>query len=150
MDSSIAPDASRSFAAATPAPGRASRPADGKGRRRRAPCLLIVVAAALSTGCTSFRPVPVNAIVPEVDLGDIVRVTDRHGSRREFQVISVGADSLGGVDVTIPTEDIVFVERKQVDPARSFGMGVVGVVGGVVTVLAVTMTAALVVLIAAA
>lgn len=133
MDSSIVPVA---------------RPA-GEPRRRRLPILLLLV-VALTSGCTSFRPIPVDAIVDEVALGDIVRVTVKDGSRREFQVVSVGADSLGGVDVTIPTQDIVFVEHKRVDVARSFGAGLAGVVGGAVALFALAMTTALVVVIAAA
>ncbi len=112
-------------------------------KRTLTTCLVVLV--CLFTACTTMRPIAADAnedsIRREIKPGDTVRVVTKDGPVHSFQIIVVGATSLGGNAVKmwrgapdpvgsridVPYSDIAELDVKRTSGLKTTGLAAVGV-----------------------
>jgi hypothetical protein len=97
-----------------------------------------LVLGVLSSGCTTFRSVPVPAPGPPgpaaaVQVGDEVHARLRNGEQLAFTVTAIEPDTLVGKDVRVKFQDMGSLQVKRFAPVRTGG----AVIGGAATILLV-------------
>lgn len=99
--------------------------------------ILAAISLIATSACTSMRavPVPAGPMQPfAVEVGDRVRVTEKNGEQKEFDVTALEADALRGANVRVSYCDIELLEVRRIDKGKTAGL--IAAIVGVVLVIA--------------
>ncbi len=110
--------------------------------------LVVWVTLSLLAACTTLRPVSAGppdlqrgpAASRPLEAGDRVVVFTRDGRRHEFDVTSVSTELVAGGRESIPTDQIVSIQRRESSAAKTLVLVGTTIIG--VTILAVALAAA--------
>ncbi len=100
---------------------------------------IVLILCILLAGCSTWTPINIQEAITVLEQGDEIRVTSKDGDRYEFEVTGLTeSGEIQGSDFAISTQDLAFIERRDIDGANT-GLAVGG---GVLLALILIATAA--------